>query len=226
MTAAAPADVARRNLYLGCAAAGISPYLINGYVNSKIAAWPALYWSFEVLCWIVIPAAVFAVLVRRDGLRAADLGLHGRIFRRHSVGLVVVACMILCPIDAVGYAGVYGYFRTILPDEGLFKYHSMVPEGGAARLLTTLYFALSAGIVEELYFRGLLFKAASFFPGSSALYLLLSPLLFAAIHWESGPANAAAAYTFGLFSAAVFLMIRNLWPLIAGHIYTDYAWFG
>jgi membrane protease YdiL (CAAX protease family) len=221
MTPAAPDAVARRKLYLGCAAAGIFPYLVNGYVNSKIAAWPALYWSFEVVCWIVIPAAVFAFLARR-GLRAADLGLHTRIFGRDSVGLVVLACLVLCPIDAVGYAKVYGYFRTILPDEGMFKYQSVMPEDGAARALAALYFALSAGIVEELYFRGLLFKALA----STPLYLVLSPLLFAAIHWESGPANAAGAYVFGLFSAAVFVAIRNLWPLIAGHIFTDYIWFG
>jgi hypothetical protein len=213
-------------LYVACAALGIFPYLINGYINSKIAAWPALYWTFEVVCWVVIPGAVFAVLVRRGGLRAADLGLHGRIFGRDSVGLVILACLVLCPLEAVGYGHVYGYFRTFLPDEGVFKYQTMIPDGGARRELIALWFALTAGIVEELYFRGLLFRVAGFFPAPRALFLALSPLLFAAIHWESGPANAAGAYVFGVFSAAAFLILRNLWPLIAGHIFTDYIWFG
>jgi len=223
---AAPGAGSRRNLYLACAATGISPYLVNGYVNSKVAAWPALYWTLEALFWIAIPAALFFVLVRRGGLRAADLGLHGRIFGRDSVALVIVACLIFCPLDYAVYSRAYEYFRTVLPAEGLFHYQSMIPQSGAGRLLAALYFALTAGIVEELYFRGLLYRIAAFERWPATLYLALSPLLFAAIHWENGAASVAGAYVFGLLAASAFLVMRNLWPLIAGHIYTDYVWFG
>jgi membrane protease YdiL (CAAX protease family) len=55
------------------------------------------------------------------------------------------------------------------------------------------------------------------------LYLLVSPILFAAIHWESGWANTGAAYVYGLFAAVAYLAMRNIWPLIVGHFYTDYV---
>ena len=89
-----------------------------------------------------------------------------------------------------------------------------------------VYFALTAGIVEELYFRGLLLKACSYTAYAVPLYLAASPILFALIHWESGAASTASCYVFGMFYAVTFVVIRNLWPLIVGHVYTDFVWFG
>lgn len=205
---------------------GIAPYLINGYINSKIVSWPPAYWAFELLIWVLIPAVILVTAVRHAGLKLTDLGFSRTIFGKRSVALILVVAFLFCPIDYMVYANAIGYTRNVLPHEGIFQYHSVVPHSCAMRTLIALYFALTAGFVEEVYFRGFLFKALSFAPAQIPLFLLLSPLLFAAIHWESGMANTAAAYISGLFSAVAFILMRNIWPLIAGHIYTDYAWFG
>ena len=54
----------------------------------------------------------------------------------------------------------------------------------------------------------------------------MSPLVFSLVHWESGIANLAAAWVVGLLAAAALLLLKNLWPLIAGHVFTDLLWYG
>ena len=84
----------------------------------------------------------------------------------------------------------------------------------------------SSLIIEEFLFRGLLHRAFSGFPYSSVLFLVVSPLLFALVHWEDGLANLASTYIVGVFMAIAYLGFRNLWPLVIGHIFTDLVWFG
>ena len=213
----------QRRKYAALAAVGIAPLLVNGCINAKIASLPALYWAFELFTWIGIPIAVLTSLVRNAGLRASDLGFSRTIFHRRSVVLVLVSSFLFCLIAYAVYTEAYSYMRTILPDAGIFQYRSVLPATDPGRSLVTLYFALSAGIVEEIYFRGLLFKIATFVRGTVPVFLILSPILFAAIHWESGMANMAAAYVYGLVSAIAYVFMRNVWPLVAGHVYTDYV---
>ena len=79
-----------RNLYLLLLAAGVFPFLVNGYVNSIIFRDPPLYWSFEVLSWIVLPIVVFTIAVRKGGLRFAEIGLHGTVFGKRNLVLLAV----------------------------------------------------------------------------------------------------------------------------------------
>jgi hypothetical protein len=218
-------SIVRRNLYLGLFAAGISPFLINGAINPIIYPHPWLYWSFELLSWFVLPAIVFWLAVRKGGLRADEIGLTGRVRGKKRFVLLLVLCVVAGPFDLLLYSHVYEFFRELFPAEPLFTYHSIVPEHGASRVVVLAYLGLTAGTVEELYFRGLFFRISLFFPAPVATYLVCSPALFALIHWEGGLSNILATYIFGLVSAVVFVIIRNLWPLVVGHIYTDSFWY-
>jgi len=204
---------------------GIFPFLINGYINSVIYSYPFWYWSFELLSWVILPATVMTVAIRFGGLRAADIGLSLNVRGRRAVVLLLLICVVIGPVELYLYESAHTYFKHLFPGKAFFEYESLVPASGIARFLVSLYFSLSAGIVEELYFRGLMFKAAGYFAQPVPVYLIVSPLLFALIHWEGGLANVAATLVFGIATAAVFVAIRNLWPLIIGHIYTDYFWF-
>jgi len=178
----------------------------------------------ELIYWVVLPSIVFAGLAQYCGLRISELGLHSRIQGTQSVGFLIFISLLLCPVDYMIYSWALHAFQMVLPYSGMFQYHEVLPADGIRRTLATLYFAATAGVIEELYFRGLIYRACSSFRYPVAAYLLASPLLFALIHWESGAANTAACYVLGMFSAAVFLAFRNLWPLIVGHFFTDYVW--
>jgi membrane protease YdiL (CAAX protease family) len=208
--------------YAVATAIGISPFFLNGLVNARLNAWPLAYWICEVLIWVIVPIAVLSYLVQRAGLRFADIGLSRSIFGKQSVTLVVITSLLFCVLCYAVYTGVYAFMRGVLPDAGIFSYRSVLPSEDSGRAFAVFYLAFSAGVVEEIYFRGLLFKVLGFARRAVPLYLLVSPILFAAIHWESGWANTGAAYVYGLFAAVAYLAMRNIWPLIVGHFYTDY----
>jgi membrane protease YdiL (CAAX protease family) len=175
----------------------------------------------EALVWLLVPLMVLAWLSRRAGLRMAELGFHGTVFGRKSVTLVTLLAIVFCWLSYTVFSEASGYAQRFLPEAGIFHYRSVIPVADPGRSMAILYFALSAGFVEEIYFRGLLLRIAMASYGSVALFLILSPLFFAAIHWESGMANVAAAYVYGLFAAVAYVWLRNIWPLVVGHVFTD-----
>ena len=88
---------------------GISPYLINGYINSYIASDVYLYWFFELFTWVCIPLLVFYLAFSKLGLRANDLGLSNIIFGRKSVGLIILACIVMAPLDLFLYKTLFSF---------------------------------------------------------------------------------------------------------------------
>jgi membrane protease YdiL (CAAX protease family) len=210
---------------LSLALIGIAPFMINGLVNSVIYNDALLYWGFELLTWIVIPSIILFLVARTPGFHFANLGYHVAIRGQHNSGLFMLACVLFAPLCYGVYAGSYAFFSELFPGEGFFNYGSIVPESGFLYLVVVIYFGLSAGLVEEFLFRGLLYRAFAGFRHSLVLFLLVSPLLFSLVHWEDGLANLASTYIYGVFMAIAYLGLRNLWPLVIGHIFTDLVWF-
>lgn len=216
---------AQRNFYLLLFAIGILPFFVNGVVNPFIFQRPALYWSFEITTWVLLPVLVFSLATRIGGLRLAELGLHARIRERRNAGLLLLLCVLAGPIFLFIYSNSLEFFRRFVPGEALFSYASVVPEQGLYRAIVALYLGVSAGVVEELYYRGFFFRISQLFHRPLAVYLVTSPVLFALTHWEGTPAGVPAAFVVGLFACLLFVTIRNLWPLMIGHVFTDYFWY-
>ena len=218
--------VARHQRLLGLALLGIAPFLVNGLVNSVIADNTLLYWAFELLTWVAIPLLIlhFALRFTANGLR--DFGLHASIRGHDNPGWVLLACALFAPLCYGVYKTSHDFFSRLFPSESFFDYESVIPDSGFLYIVVVLYFALSAGLVEEFLFRGLLWKALSGLHHSLVLFLVVSPILFSLVHWENGPANLAATWVVGVFLALAYLGLRNLWPLIVGHVFTDLLWFG
>lgn len=100
------------------------------------------------------------------------------------------------------------------------------------RWLKVFFFALSAGIVEELYFRGWLRRLFSQGYLGAGLFVLISSALFALIHWGNGTVDygfnfkhLAVTFCWGLGSALAYLKINNLWFLIVAHALLDVSVF-
>ena len=216
----------QHNRLLVLALCGIAPFMVNGLVNSVIAHNALLYWGFEMLTWIIIPSIILYLVIRTPGVQLSDLGYHGSFRGQADIRLVLLACAVFAPFCYGVYYYSYDYFSALFPGQGFFQYDSFVPESGILYYLVVIYFGLSAGLVEEFLFRGLLYRAFSGFKHSLALFLVISPILFSLVHWENGLANLASTYIVGVFMAIAYLGFRNLWPLVIGHIVTDLAWFG
>lgn len=211
-----------RNLYLALIGIGIFPFFVNGYVNSIIYQIPLAYWLFELFCWALLPTLVLGIASKKGGLRFSEIGLHSKLFGKGNLVLLVFLSIIFGPIEFWVYTSLYDFFWPLFKHQGVFQYHSVLPQSGWPRILVAAYFAISAGVIEEIFFRGWMYRVAGYFLRPRVVYLMVSPLLFALVHWESGAANVLATFILGLMTALVFIALRNLWPLIAGHVYTDF----
>ena len=216
----------QHNRLLVLALCGIAPFMVNGLVNSVIAHNALLYWGFEMLTWIIIPSTILYLVLRTPGVQLSELGYHGSFRGQAGIGRVLLACAVFAPLCYGVYYYSYDFFSSLFPGQGFFQYDSIVPESGFFYYLVIIYFALSAGLVEEFLFRGLLYRAFSGFKHSLGLFLVISPILFSLVHWEDGIANLASTYIVGIFMTIAYLGFRNLWPLVIGHVFTDLVWFG
>jgi len=218
-------DPESRHRYLLLASIGIFPFLVNGPVNARIAHLPGLYWAFELSIRAAVPLIVLYAAMRTPGFRFADLGFHTAVMNCRGITFVLLACLAFAPLGFWVCDAVFEALDQWYPGSGYFQYETVIPETGIGRQVVVLYFAASAGLVEEFPFRGLLYRAAQELGRPRLFFVLVSPLLFSLVHWESGTANLLATWVYGLFVAAAYLLLRNLWPLIFGHVLTDLIWF-
>lgn len=114
-------------------------------------------------------------------------------------------------IGSSGDGGNYGLFALIRNSEN--------------KIYWVLYMAITAALVEEIYFRGLLYKLLidifSDRKATSILYLLISTALFGAIHWEKGTYMVITTSVFGFAAAIFYLEYKYLTPLIVAHFVID-----
>ncbi len=206
-------------------ALGVFPLYFNGILNSFIAPMPVLYWLFEILIWIVIPLLALNLMLRIDNIGLADFGLHRTIFREKGVLAIVITSTLFAPVCFAIYFVTSIYLEPLFASADFFAYQSMIPDQLALKFLVIVYFSLTAGFVEEIFFRGVLFKVTESLKYGLVIYLILSPVTFSLVHWESGLANLLITFVFGVFVTLAYLVFRNIWPLIAGHAFTDYIWF-
>jgi uncharacterized protein len=188
---------------------------------------PALYWGFELFSWVLLPVIVITLAVRRGGLGWSDLGLTATIGGKRSIVRTVLSAVLLCPLAYLYFRVARSFAQSLFPDPGYFSYVVQVlGQNDLPRPLVAAYFALSAGIVEELYFRALMFRISQFHVRPLLPYLTLSPVQFALIHWENGVDDMLYTWLVGLLFAGLYARWRNLWPLIAAHVFIDYVNFG
>lgn len=228
IVAAAPGARQRRAGIVLLLAAGLAPLLLNGFYNARVAQSVPLYWVVELLTWVLLPALLFTAGLRLGLCTPAGLGLHGQLRGREDRRGLLLAIAAVALAFPWAYSGSYALALWLFPHNWgyvAFEYQDMVPAAGPLRWLALAHLALSAGIVEELYFRGLLRTLFADGRRGALAFVLVSAAAFSLIHWEGGVHNLFATLLVGLGAGAVYAWLRNLWPLVIGHALTDLWWF-
>ena len=189
--------------------------LINGVVSCTLwAMGPTVWLGADVLGFVILPVGMLLLGWRRGWITPASLGLRWDGFRAADP-LLLLAFVAIVDRLYKGWAWQLG-----LPSARLVADCNPFPDAPLALLL---YGAISAGVIEELVYRGLFWRLCSRFSRPDLLYLGLGPLLFALVHWEQGLPGLLRSWLFGLLFAALYRWRAQLWPLILAHILIDIA---
>lgn len=201
-------------------------FIFDGFFRGPLHAFsPPLFWLFDLLKFVVVPAACLIWLARAFQVFPSQYGLR-RIAHNESwwrfLGLTIVL--------AVGLSLVYRvalFLAWAIPTPwAITASYSTIAPDGPLRIAAVGYFSLTAGLVEEIFFRALplLFLQRRFSVRvPTTLYVVSTALLFGAAHWENGAHEIFANVAFGVVASLLYLKLRDLWPLIGAHALTA-AW--
>ncbi len=211
---------------------GILPFLVNGIYNPLIADERLLFWLLEVFAWVVVPCAIIlaGILGGVFSLREAgmDLRVGDSADREKNALYLLILFMAVPPVLYIAYSYFYDLSEMLFPvnfGEVDFDYESMIPKEPHIRLLVSVYLSITAGIVEEFYYRGILYTVFTDLKRSTVEYVIISSLIFSSVHWEGGVQNLFATFIFGIVCSVIYVRIKNIWPLALGHFVVDYILF-
>jgi membrane protease YdiL (CAAX protease family) len=203
----------------------VAQSLFDGFYKAQLHRWSVTaFWFVDVTKFVLLPAAVLWALARFAGVRPDDYGLRwprNATERETFYGAVLLTGLVLVPLYFIAEELIWRAWPTARP---AFTYGSAVPAAWPLRWLTVAYFSLTAGIVEEIVFRGL--PWAWWAPladtvAKRSIWIAVTSITFGLVHWENGWPDVLTATVFGIAAAILYLRLRNLWPLIAAHVLAD-----
>jgi membrane protease YdiL (CAAX protease family) len=221
--------LSRREAVLIAASLPVSVAVLNEYWLYYLHAHhPIFFWAADIAQFVVLPACCFAFL-SRHAVRPADFGfkpLSPVLGPLDGVATIAVASSIFWlsywPIRQLAW-------RLLWKFGGDFGFNLAVPTDGVWHWLAAAYFALTAGFVEETVFRALPWLYLSLLLPNrrkTALYALLTSVLFAAAHSEQGLPGEVPTFILGLAAALLYARLQNIWPLVIAHTALDFIDFG
>jgi membrane protease YdiL (CAAX protease family) len=165
---------------------------------------------------LVVDATLLCALLplrRRGGLTRQDLGLRSAPGAR-SVGLVVLAL--------IAYAFIAGLWVAVVhPHAGAGALADVKNQSTINVVLAIVALAVSAPVVEEIFFRGLLYRSLrnrlSILPAA-----LIAGALFGLVHITSYPLDTLPVKAaFGVIACLLYERTGSLLPGIALHSFVD-----
>jgi uncharacterized protein len=171
----------------------------------------ALEWSYALAVVATVagqphPAAAL-------GLVAPSLAGGSAALRSSLVGLVVgLSLALIAPVlTARGRA----FVRSAAGEAG-----ALLPANGRERAWFVAV-ALTAGVCEELLYRGFLFFFLARFVPSATVAVIVSAVVFGAAHAYQGRGGVVATALLGACLGGLYVWTGSLWPPIALHALID-----
>lgn len=210
-----------------------SLYFIAGIVNHFYSyglvepLW--FYWLADFLEQVVFSVVLLLVIFRLSAWRLRDFGVswppgRARSWRLLGTMIAGIALLVLAAPLSETLAARLGVAPPPSHDEDAFL--QALPEEGLFRFLVVLYGCAVSGVFEEVFYRGVLWRALV---GEEhgiirrLAYVLLSSALFGLAHTEQGLFGVVSNAIWGVACAVLLLMLRNLWPLMVGHAATNFV---
>ena len=206
----------------------IAGALLNGLYNGPLYRLnPSLFWAADLALFVLAPAAILYWLAKFARILPKNYGLTfppygGFESVATSLFLAIVLAVVYEATKYVGWAFTWRWY--VEPD---FNYGAATP-AGILKPLVACYWAITAGLVESVFYIGLpwyLWRNHFGLAHRRRLFLWVSAAIFAAVHWEQGPHNVVAAFAFGLTACLIYWKINDLWPIVGAHALVDLVLF-
>jgi hypothetical protein len=205
-----------------CVVVGV--WSVNGIYLSMLSKYSAAsFWTADLVQWVVLPSVLAWLLANRYQVRPQHYGLDPS-----ALGFRVLLWSVPAALTFyAAYFWVTEFAGSALGNPGgFFAFQDVFPDG-ALGTLVWLYSALSAGIVESVFFIGLPWLLWSQTRADDRVWFTaLWSAIFAAAHWEQGPHVFIGALAFNLVACAWYFRLRTLWPVVIGHVIVDLIDFG
>jgi len=195
--------------------------MLNGFYNVTLANHPILYWTADIFAWMILPAILLTFAVKNNHLSFEMLGLK---LSKYQIPVISIASIVACPLLYYSYSHAYEFAKSAFPVNYFnvdFSYQALIPKEPPLSYLTTLYFSLTAGFVEEILYRSLFFNLFKKTVIQITIFTISSSIIFSLVHWEGGVHNLFPTLVFGFVACILFLLTKSIWPCIIGHCFVD-----
>jgi len=194
---------------------------INGiYLAALAGISVSLFWLADFIQWIILPLALLVFLAKNASLLPKHYGLDTSTLRWQSAILETLA--MFATAGLVFFVVRKLSWQLLNHPTGFFTFPGVSP-GGLMGSFIWLYSAVTAGVVESVFFIGLpwlLYCNIRNHP-SRATFMFIVSTIFSVAHWEQGLHIVVAAFCFHLVACAWFFKLNTLWPVAVGHTLID-----
>jgi uncharacterized protein len=166
------------------------------------------YLSSMASLWLL--AALTAGVVRLSGMTPADIGL---------VGLPLHSFLLWTGVLTLAAVAILFVFRAAGFREGTLVRQLMPVTGREKGLFVAL--SVTAGVTEEVVFRGFVLYALLVATASLPLAVVLSSGVFGVVHAYQHPVGVLRAALLGALLAAPLIVEGSIYPAIAAHALID-----
>lgn len=194
------------------------------YINDLylIVLWdnrPVLLWAFDCLFFTIIPSATLFWLICTKQITLAEIGLTARL-RVISIitGLVLAPVLIIIVFYRLGPA-----LENLMPGRIFPGY--VIANRDPWRWILIVYASVTAGVLEEVVYRGVVISQLQKHLGSGVGVVLLSSIIFGGAHWGEGPGKVVTCFIWAIPIGFWFLRKKSLWGPIVLHTLTDLLFF-
>ncbi len=182
-----------------------------------------MYWETCRMQWVLT-----AVLLGGWWYAArtwTELGFSVQLNGRFWIALAIVVG--LCAAIAVHYTATLRTGASRTKCRASLGQTAILLPHDHRELRPALVLAVTAGVCEEVLYRGFLIWYVAQFTGTTAIGTIaavaVSSIVFGAGHLYQGPASAGRIAGFAAVAGTIYVVGGSLWIVIALHVFTDVA---
>ncbi|MBN2040118.1 MAG: CPBP family intramembrane metalloprotease [Spirochaetes bacterium] len=150
-----------------------------------------------------------------------DLGISLKNLKKQVLYGIVLLIIILVLIIALTL--IFGVLKNKFNMNISSIWYFPVPKWHPlAVFLYVFYLSFTAGIYEEIIYRGIVIRQLRFATSNKFLLIFGSAVLFTLIHWSMGLSTWIEAFVYGILWAFLFLKYRSLIPIMTAHFLYDF----